>query len=217
MGPMRFSLLRVIRDLAGESNRLFEGLLLGHLDATIAGARLARDVVSGISSRDEARTRIVEIEHEGDALRTELLGELSRALVTPIDREDLFRISRLVDDVLDNLRDFLREWDLFGMKAQPSLIPLLEAVIQALVSLRDAVRVMVDEPSQIAARAHASKRAGVQIRRLYELELASLYRGGDVSMKVMKLRDLIRRIDVVGLRIGEAADALSDAAVKRSV
>jgi len=36
-------------------------------------------------------------------------------------------------------------------------------------------------------------------------------------MKVMKLRDLIRRIDVVGLRIGEAADALSDAAVKRSV
>ncbi len=101
--------------------------------------------------------------------------------------------------------------------SQPSLIPLLEAVIQALISLRDAVRVMVDEPSQITARAHASKRAGVQIRRLYQLELASLYRGGDVTMKVLKLRDLIRRIDVVGLRLGEAADALSDAAVKRSV
>jgi len=214
---MRFSLLKVLGDLAGASGREFERLLLGHLDATVAGARLARDVASGAISRNDARTLIIDIEHEGDAFRAQLLAELSRALVTPIDREDLFRLSRLVDDVLDNLRDFLREWDLFEMAAQPSLIPLLEAVIHALASLRDAMRVMVGEPSQIAARAHASKRAGVQIRRLYELELASLYRGGDVSVSVLKQRDLIRRIDVVGLRIGEAADALADAAVKRGV
>ncbi len=214
---MRFSLLKVIRDLAGGSSRLFERLLVGHLDVTIAGARLARDMVSGLTSLETARERIIDIEHEGDALRAELLEELSGALVTPIDREDLFRISRLVDDVLDNLRDFLREWDLFQMTAEPTLVPLLEAVIYALGSLREAVRSMVGEPSQIAARAHASKRAGVQIRRLYELELASLYRGEDLTMKILKLRDLIRRIDVVGLRIGEAADALADAAVKRSI
>jgi hypothetical protein len=32
----------------------------------------------------------------------------------------------------------------------------------------------------------------------------------------MKARDLLRRLDVVGLRLNEAADALADAAVKRS-
>jgi uncharacterized protein Yka (UPF0111/DUF47 family) len=216
MGQMRFSMLKVLRDLAGGSNRLFERLLVGHLDATIAGARLARDVVSGIITREDARTRIIDIEHE-DALRSELLAELSRALVTPIDREDLFRISRLVDDVLDNLRDFLREWDLFEMTTEATLVPLLEAVILALGSLREAVRSIVDQPSQIAARAHASKRAGAQIRRLYELELASLDRGGEATITILKVRDLIRRLDVVGLRIGEAGDALADAAVKRSV
>lgn len=214
---MRFSLLKVLRDLAGGSNRLFEDLLVGHLDATIAGARLARDVVSGLATREAARDRIVEIEHQGDALRAELLAELSRALVTPIDREDLFRISRTVDDVLDNLRDFLREWDLFDMAPQATLVPLLEAVIHALVALREAVSSIVNESSQIAARAHASKRSGAQIRRLYELELASLYREGEATVMLLKLRDLIRRLDVVGLRIGEASDALADAAIKRSV
>lgn len=214
---MSYSLLRVLRDLGGGSNRVFEQLLVGHLDATIAGARLARDVVSGITPREVARERIVVIEHEGDALRAQLLAELSRALVTPIDREDLFRISRLVDDVLDNLRDFLREWDLFEMTVEPTLVPLLEAVILALGSLRDAVGSIVDQPSQIAQRASVSKRAGAQIRRLYELELASLYRGGEATVAILKVRDLIRRLDVVGLRIGEAGDALADAAVKRSV
>ncbi|MHB8958508.1 MAG: DUF47 domain-containing protein [Candidatus Limnocylindrales bacterium] len=214
---MSYSLLKVLRDLGGGSNRVFEQLLVGHLDATIAGARLARDVVSGITSREDAREKIIAIEHEGDALRAELLADLSRALVTPIDREDLFRISRLVDDVLDNLRDFLREWDLFEMTVEPALVPLLEAVILALGSLRDAVRSIVDEPSQIGQRASVSKRAGAQIRRLYELELAALYRSGEATVGLLKVRDLIRRLDVVGLRIGEAGDALADAAVKRSI
>lgn len=214
---MRFSLLKVLRDLAGGSNQMFEDLLVGHLDATIAGARLARDVVSGLASRDTARDRILEIEHQGDALRTELLGELSRALVTPIDREDLFRISRTVDEVLDNLRDFLREWDLFELGPEPNLVPLLEAVIHALVALREAVASIVDESSQIAARAHGSRRSAAQVRRLYEVQLASLYREETVTVALLKMRDLIRRLDVVGLRIGEASDALADAAIKRSV
>ena len=38
---------------------------------------------------------------------------LAGVLVTPVDREDLFRLSRSIDDVLDNLRDFVREWDLY--------------------------------------------------------------------------------------------------------
>jgi len=34
-------------------------------------------------------------------------------------------------------------------------------------------------------------------------------------MEVLKSRELLRRLDVVGLRLNEAADVLSDAAVKR--
>ena len=34
-------------------------------------------------------------------------------------------------------------------------------------------------------------------------------------MEVIKAREILRRLDVVGLRLNEAADVLSDAAVKR--
>ena len=56
----------------------------------------------------EAHERIAEIEQRGDAMRAELVTRLSGVLVAPIDREDLFRLSRSIDDVLDNLRDFVR-------------------------------------------------------------------------------------------------------------
>jgi predicted nucleic acid-binding protein len=38
---------------------------------------------------------------------------------------------------------------------------------------------------------------------------------GELRMGVLKEREALRRLDVVGLRLGEAADALSDAAMKQ--
>ena len=212
---MRLPLVRVVKDLAGASNREFVVLLVGHLDATLAGARLAGDVVAGIVPADQAQERMRRIEHEGDEFRVRLTAALSSSLVTPIDREDLFRVSRSIDDVLDNLRDFLREWELFQLKSGTALGPLLQAVVVAVASLREAVGAIEDAPARITELAMASKRADVQIRRHYEIQLAELFRG-DVTMRVLKTRELMRRIDVVGLRLGEAADALSDAAIKRN-
>ena len=53
-----------------------------------------------------------------------------------------------------------------------------------------------------------------EIRRLYDVELGKLFHG-KVTMKIFKIRELLRRLDVVGLRLNEAADVLADAAVKR--
>jgi hypothetical protein len=45
--------------------------------------------------------------------------------------------------------------------------------------------------------------------------VASLFEQ-EVSTELLKRRELLRRLDVVGLRLGECADALSDAMLKRS-
>jgi uncharacterized protein len=45
---------------------------------------------------------------------------------------------------------------------------------------------------------------------------ALLAEGQEVTTEVLRRRELLRRVDVTGLRLAEAADALSDGAVKRS-
>ena len=61
-----------------------------------------------------------------------------------------------------------------------------------------------------------SKKAANEIRRLYDVRLARLFRG-ELTAEVLKSRELLRRLDVVGLRLNEAGDVLSDAAIKRRV
>jgi uncharacterized protein Yka (UPF0111/DUF47 family) len=136
-------------------------------------------------------------------------------LVAPVDREDLFRLSRSIDDVLDNLRDFVREWDLFDVATKDPYVGLLEATAGALEDLHRAVRTIARDPKKLTSRtALATKKSANEIRRLYDEELARLFQR-KLSMKVLKIRELLRRLDVVGLRLNEAADVLADAAVKR--
>lgn len=211
---MKLPLARVIRDLRGRSSRRFVDLLVGHVEATLDGARLVEQAVRGEIDWAGARVAMREVEHRGDEFRASLIVEIATAIITPIDREDLFRVSRSIDDVLDNLRDVVRLCDLFEIRDAAVMVPVLEMIVVAVTALREAIVVIVDAPRQITTRASLVKKAGNKIRLAYDDALAELFRG-ELRMEVLKEREALRRLDVVGLRLGEAADALSDAALKR--
>ncbi len=213
--PMVRRLRALFRDLSGASSEAFRSNLLGALDATLDGALLVRRLIDGQVSASEARDEMRVIEHRGDAERARLVLDLRSALVTPIDREDLFRLSRAIDDVLDNLRDFVREWLLFELDRSSVAAPLAEVVAVGIVDLRGAVEALVADPRAITSRALAAKKTTNAIRRIFDAQMAALF-VGQVDVVMLRERELLRRLDVVGLRLGEAADALSEAAVKRA-
>ena len=206
---------RIISDLAGSSGQRFVQYLLGQTDAAMEGAILVRRCVAGEIGRATAAEEMRVVERRGDQVRGELIRDLGSALVTPIDREDLFRLSRALDDVLDVLRDFVRQWDLFEMDRSVIIEPVVDAICHALADLRGTIAMIGAEPSMITTRVQSAKKSGNAIRRSHDTQLAALYRG-TLSVDTLKARDLLRRLDVVGIRFGTVADTLSDAAIKRA-
>lgn len=213
--PLQRRLSRLRRDLSGASAEAFRRYLLGALDATLDGAILVRGLAEGSVATMDANGLMATIEHRGDAERAKLVAELRSALVTPIDREDLFRLSRAIDDILDNLRDFVRQWTLFDVHEAKAVALVADRVVDAIVELRLAVAVLVQDPRAIGDRSLAAKKSTNAIRRVFDQQVAALL-VGSVTTTMLRERELLRRLDVVGLRLGEAADALAEAAVKRA-
>jgi hypothetical protein len=144
-----------------------------------------------------------------------LVEDLRDALVTPIDREDLFRLSNSIDDVLDNLRDVVVAWKHFEMDGPCPLIdPVIGTICDVLKDFR-AVVVVLDTPSA-SIRTLAAKKSGNAIRKAHDVQLAALLREKTELAEVIKIQALLRRLDVVGLRYAEAANHLADAMVKRA-
>ncbi|MEX1178315.1 MAG: DUF47 family protein [Nitriliruptor sp.] len=203
------------RELTGRSGGLLVGHLVDQLEATLAAVRVIRQVAAGELDAASGWTEVDELETVGDDARRALIHELSRTLASPIDREDLFRLSRSVDDVLDNLRDLAREFDLYEVPSEPLLADALANIGAGVVALREAVGCLVDAPEQASRRAAEAKKNDVRLS--YQRAMAALLADGqDLTPQRLRRRELLRRVDVTGLRLAEAADALADGAVKRS-
>jgi hypothetical protein len=212
-------LRRFGRSLTGASAAALVDNLAGHLDVAIEGVELAILAIGGEDGPAEGSAPIAALmeaaEHRGDSMRRSLVSSLAECLTPPLDREDLFRLSRAIDDVLDNTRDFFREWRLYRPEHERRLASLLEAASGGLEELRHAVVAIQADPDAASPHLLAAKQQAHQVRRRYESEVASLLAGGEVTVEVLKHRELLRRLDVVGIRLDEAVDILFDALVKR--
>lgn len=173
----------------------------------------------GVSSRTRRRQlkssrRLSRSSTEGIACAS----NLSPSFRKPSSRPSTGRISsgyhRAIDDVLDNLRDFIREWSLYVPCDGHPFTSLLETIGRGVESLRAAVGAISLRAGEPTPYLLAAKRDANRARRRFEEEVAALLTE-EVTPEVLKRRELLRRLDIVGLRLGEATDTFSDALVKR--
>ncbi|HEY7134440.1 MAG TPA: DUF47 family protein [Acidimicrobiia bacterium] len=206
------SLRRLWQDVTGRTQERFVSLLDAQIAAVLDAVDVIRATVGG--QRASCDDEMERLETVGDERRADLIRELSRSLTTPIDREDLFRLSRSIDDVLDNLRDFVRELRLYEPVDRSGFDPVLEAVGEGMNGLRDAIAKFAESPQAVLDTSPAAKAGASLVRTRYEDAMGRVLHGR-VDADTMRERELLRRLDVVGLRLGEAADALADGALKR--
>lgn len=205
---------RLWRDLIGRSDGEFVDLLVRQVSIAVDAARVLVAAQRDDRPPAEVRDELIELERQGDEVRTTLLTTLARALTTPIDGEDLYRLSGSLDDVLDNLRDFAVEADTYGVEPHERFIAPLDGLAQGLDELAEAIGRLTEGVAEVAGPARAAKKAN-DARDAFHAEMAALLRGGEVTMETLRDRELLRRLDVAGLRLASAADALISGALKR--
>ena len=160
----------LVRDLSGRTDREMVRLLTAQVDAALVGCRLAAAMVAAPEEAPHLRTEMTLAEHRGDSARAEVVLAMERSVVSPIDREDLFRLSRSIDDILDTLRDMVRLADLLELEDRTGLRALAEPLVDdlagGLVLLGDAIQSLVDDPRKVAMQALAAKKNGLGRRYL---------------------------------------------------
>lgn len=60
-----------------------------------------------VNTLPEKMKKMHEIENRGDANKHKMIHELVRAFITPIERDDIMKLSQKIDDVIDSIEDIL--------------------------------------------------------------------------------------------------------------
>src|SRR3990172_606403 len=87
------------------SNGKFFDLLHASAKNLVEAGVVLLDLMENYHNVEVKTARIRELEHKGDAITHEIMAQLHRTFVTPIEREDIARLADRLDDVLDHVEE----------------------------------------------------------------------------------------------------------------
>ena len=98
-----------------------------------------------LTKRTTEGARLVSnTEKEADEVRRIVIEELMRTFVTPFDREDIFSLSREIDDVLDYANTTVDEMEILDVTPTPYMVRMASLLFEASQELSLAVERLQD-------------------------------------------------------------------------
>lgn len=171
-----------------------------------------------LSNPDEVTAdRLTAKEKEADESRRILIDELNRTFITPFDREDIFSLSRAIDDILDYGYTTVSEIVIFNVQPTEYMVRICSLLRDATFEILSAIERLVDHPSVALEHARRAKSLENQVEAVYREALAAMFvETDDVKQLVnmLKYREIYRHLSNAADRGDEAANVLGDIIVK---
>jgi predicted phosphate transport protein (TIGR00153 family) len=152
------------------------------------------------NSREEiaaVRDKIKKLEHVGDKLTHSIFEELNRSFITPFDREDIYSLTKSMDDVLDLMDHVADILVLYRIdKVEDGMTMLLEVTRRAISDIHKSVHTLrsinYDKVREHIISVHALENEG---DRLYRHFIGNLYAEEREAIRLMKYSSIYNELE----------------------
>lgn len=187
----------------------FFDLLLAQAEKTLSGCQALVKFLEGEGNPEDVR----RLEQEADDIRRILIDELNQTFITPIDREDIFALSRAVDDVIDHAQNTVKEMEVFEVESNEFLCQMAELLQKGAEHLVAAIRHLKKNPNVAVEHAVRAKRIENEMNDTFLAALKQLFSGGNPRL-MFTLREIYRHFNRSADRVDEAANIITNIVVK---
>jgi uncharacterized protein Yka (UPF0111/DUF47 family) len=171
--------------------------------AAYEGAKALSKFATNGTTAEQARDAVQKIEHEGDRIVHEMEEALAKTFVTPIDREDLQRLSSELDGVLDLTNGAIRACVMLGVeKPTDAMKKLIEIIVHCTSTIDTAIpKLRRHQYSDIVECARKLRKIEKEADIVYREAVSELFRseskGGPFREGAADARVLIREKTVL--------------------
>ncbi|MCA2000229.1 MAG: DUF47 family protein [Chloroflexi bacterium] len=158
-------------------------------------------------------------EKEADEVRRILIDELNRTFVTPFDREDIFALSRSIDDVVDYADTTVMEMLILKVKPTPYMLRIASLLKDAAYEIWHGVQRLPNHPNVAIDHAQRAKALENRVEAVYREAIADLFSGPEDLhhvVEMLKMREVYRHLSNAADRGDEAANSIADIVVKKT-
>ena len=162
--------------------------------------------------------KMEELEHKGDEISHRIYEQLNRTFITPLEPEEINRLTMALDDILDYIEGTTLMMMNYGITdTDAAMKELAQLVFLSVNEIALAVKAIrkIKDPSYIEEKC-------IEVNRLENLAddvtahaITELFKGGD-AITIIKLKDIYQNLESATDKCEDAANVLSDIAIRHS-
>ena len=169
------------------------------------------------AKREELIHKIENSEHKGDEITHEIMSSLNTVFITPFDREDIHYLASSIDDVADHVKDAALRIRLYNPKKVPhAIIKMADLIVKGVNEVKRAIdelrngndvetiRKIIIEINNIENQSDA----------IFELALTDLFANEKDPIEVIKIKDIIAKMESAADRCEDIANVIESIIVK---
>lgn len=176
------------------------------------------ELITHYDRATESNTKIRDLEHEGDEITHNLFTIIDRTFITPLDREDISRLTSAIDEILDYTDGTAARFLLFKVRKPTQymleLAKVLLSASQEVPEMITRIRNLKSANDLIAHCRNISKYEH-EADTIYRTAIAELFET-DNPIEIIKLKEIYETLEGALDRCADVADVFEDIALKYS-
>ncbi len=184
----------------------------------IRQAQAIRDTVNALCIFCENPTQengdiVKDKEREADQVRYQLVEDINHTFITPIDRDDLFRLSTSIDDLADYAWTTVKDLRIYDILPDKNLLSMANILLQMADGLLLCVKHLEKNHAMVSSEATKVKKLENVLNVRYHESIAELFTSDDFK-KILKYREIYSHMNHASDKGDASANMLLDIIVK---
>ncbi|HZA06174.1 MAG TPA: DUF47 family protein [Nitrososphaeraceae archaeon] len=175
------------------------------------------EFMSNYKSDGQSISKVIkDLEHRGDQITHKLYTILDKTFVTPLDPEDISRLTSAIDEVLDATEGVTNRFVLFKVQ-EPT--PYMLELAKVLLSASKEVKLLVsrirniNSANNLIDHSKAIVNYEHQADTIYRTVIAELFETNN-PIEIIKLKEIYETLEGALDRCADVADVVEDIALK---
>ncbi|MFS0781706.1 DUF47 domain-containing protein [Bacillus sp. 1P06AnD] len=156
--------------------------------------------LNNVSDLKEFAEKMSELEHKGDSFIHEVIQELNKAFITPIEREDILQLAMSMDDVLDGLEQCSALFEMYSIiNADEYMIKMVEHIREAAYEIDVAVDMLTSTKKLQNISEHAIKIKELESKcdTLHRQSMKNLFAVEKDPIRVIQYKEIYENLEEI--------------------
>ena len=190
------------------------------MDIAIIAAEQLNELLTNYTDVSKKAEKIHDTEHKADEVLHRMVENLSRAFITPIDREDILQIGSNIDTIVDNIEDVANMLDMFCVSVIPEPAKVMGSlIIKSCTSLKSAVNEFKNfkkSNKHLTELIIEVNRYEEEADKFYRKTVKELYQNESNPIELLKWKEIYDRMEDTLDASEDVANLLEAMAIKNS-